>query len=148
MSALVPSGAKLNLGDGILLLEKGMATRRTTRIAVLIQAELARLAAREKSLDGALLTFTSVAVSPDLRNAYVYVSSLNEGLAPEQILSLLARLAREWQPQIGARLKTKYTPRLNFRFDANLKRGDRVMEIMRELEESGPGLDAAASDGP
>jgi ribosome-binding factor A len=49
-------------------------------------------------------------------------------------LSLLARVAREWQGEIGARLRTKYTPRLNFRFDTNLKRGDRVMEILGELE--------------
>jgi len=115
-----------------------MATRRTTRISALIQAELGRLTSREKSLDGALLTFTSVEVSPDLRNAYVYVSSLNDHLEPEKILSLLSRVAREWQHEIGARLKIKYTPRLNFRFDANVKRGDRVMEMMRELEDLGP----------
>jgi ribosome-binding factor A len=118
-----------------------MATRRTIRISALIQAELGRLAAREESLEGSLLTFTSVEVSPDLRNAYVYVSSLNEALAPEKILSLLARVAREWQHEIGSRLKIKYTPRLNFRFDDNIKRGDRVMEIMRDLEvpPDGPG---------
>ncbi|MDR1190948.1 MAG: 30S ribosome-binding factor RbfA [Verrucomicrobiales bacterium] len=111
-----------------------MATRRTTRISALIQAELGRLAAREKSLEDALLTFTDVDTSPDLRNAYVYVSTLNQRLTPERILSLLARVAHEWQREIGARLKIKYTPRLEFRFDANLRRGDRVMEIMRELE--------------
>jgi ribosome-binding factor A len=113
-----------------------MATRRTTRISALIQAELGRLTSREKTLDGTLLTFTSVEVSPDLRNAYIYVSSLNDQLEPEKILSLLSKLAREWQREIGTRLKIKYTPRLNFRFDANIKRGDRVMEIMHELEET------------
>jgi ribosome-binding factor A len=112
-----------------------MATRRTTRISALIQAELGRLASREKTLDDALLTFTSVDVSPDLRNAYVYVSSLNEQLEPERILSLLSKVAREWQHDIGAQLKVKYTPRLNFRFDTNIKRGDRVIEILHELED-------------
>ncbi|MDR0532370.1 MAG: 30S ribosome-binding factor RbfA [Verrucomicrobiales bacterium] len=121
-----------------------MATRRTTRISALIQAELGRLTSREQSLEGTLLTFTSVEVSPDLRNAYVYVSTLNEQLEPERILSLLSRVAREWQHEIGARLKIKYTPRLNFRFDANVKRGDRVMEIMHELEDLNP--DGHAND--
>jgi ribosome-binding factor A len=128
------------------LLKRGMATRRTTRISALIQAELGRLASREQSLEGALLTFTSVDVSPDLRNAYVYVSSLNEQLEPEKILSLLSKVAREWQHDIGARLKIKYTPRLNFRFDSNIKRGDRVMEILHQLEEGG--RPDAANDQP
>ena len=103
-----------------------------------MQAELGRLTAKEKSLEGALLTFTDVNVSPDLRNAYIYVSSLNDQLEPERILSLLSRLARDWQQEIGTRLKTKHTPRLNFRFDTNIKRGDRVMEILNELEQENP----------
>lgn len=119
---------------GAALLTSGMATRRTTRISALIQAELGRLTAREKTLEGTLLTFTSVDVSPDLRNAYIYVSSLNDKLGSERILSLLSKVARDWQHEIGARLQIKYTPRLNFRFDENIKRGDRVMEIMHELE--------------
>jgi len=112
-----------------------MATRRTTRLSALVQSELGRLASREKDLEGMLLTFTSVEVTPDLRQAFVYVSSLNDKLDPELVLKKLSHLAHEWQQAINARLKIKYTPRLTYRYDVHLKRGDRVMDIFHQLEE-------------
>ncbi len=115
-----------------------MATRRTIRLSALVQSELGRLAAREKSLDGELLTFTAVEVAPDLHNAFIYVSSLNPNLDEEILLKKLFRLAPQWQREIGSRLKIKYTPKLNFRYSEHIKRGDRVMEILHELEEEKP----------
>jgi ribosome-binding factor A len=41
----------------------------------------------------------------------------------------------EWQRLVGKKLKTKFTPQLKFQFDGSIERGDRVMEIMREIEQ-------------
>ena len=115
-----------------------MPTRRTIRLSALVQAELGRLAAREKTLEGELLTFTSVDVAPDLHNAYVYFSSLSHHLHEEELMKKLSRLAPQWQREIGSRLKIKYTPRLNFRYSKHIERGDRVMGILNELGEVKP----------
>jgi ribosome-binding factor A len=70
-----------------------------------------------------------------MRQAYIYVSTLNPELEQEGALALLNRNRKEWQSSIGRRLGLKFTPQLNFRFDNAVERGDRVMEILTKLED-------------
>lgn len=93
---------------------------------------------RERALEGIILTISSVDVTPDLKNAHVYLSALEHALSPESILTILNRRRYDWQKWISRRLELKYTPKLFFRFDASLERGDRVMQILNELEDQIP----------
>jgi ribosome-binding factor A len=115
-----------------------MISRRMTRISGLMQSELSRLLARARVLEDVVVTITAVDVTPDLRQAFVYVSAIGDSIAPEELLAQLARLAPEWQHEVAQRVHIKYTPRLTFRFDDSLERGDRVMEILRDLESDPP----------
>ena len=115
-----------------------MSSRRITRISGLMQSELSRLLTRARVLDDVVVTITSVDVTPDLRQAFVYVSTLGETIAPDELLARLARLAPEWQQEVAQRMHIKYTPKLFFRFDDSLERGDRVMNILRDLETDPP----------
>jgi ribosome-binding factor A len=108
-------------------------SRRLVRVAEVIRMEVSRLLSRERILEGALITITSVEVSPDLRNAFIYCTSMSTEMSPEEILNKLNTVKREWHQEIGAKMKTKYTPRLHFRMDSAQKRGDRVMEILDSL---------------
>lgn len=108
------------------------------RVAEVLRAELARLIARERSLEGLLITLTGVEVSPDMRHAYVLFSSLREDAPREEMLSRLLDLRAEFQTAIGRAMKTKFTPRLHFRFDDAQKRGDRVMQILESLRNEPP----------
>jgi ribosome-binding factor A len=110
-----------------------MSNRRLIRVAEVIRGEISRLASRERSLEGALITFTGVEVSPDLRHADVYVTSLNPQMSGEQLLANLERVRVSWQSQIGSKVKIKYTPRLSFHLDEAQQRGDRVMQILDSL---------------
>ncbi|MFH1067059.1 MAG: 30S ribosome-binding factor RbfA [bacterium] len=119
-----------------------MSSRRLIRVAEVIRAEIGRLIARERSLENALLTITSVNVSPDLKEAFVYCSSLNAKLSGHETLVLLERARVSWQSILGKKMKTKHTPRLSFRMDDAQKRGDRVLQILDEIvqeEEKGEG---------
>jgi len=116
-----------------------MSNLRLTRLAGLMQSELSRLLTRARVLDDVVVTITSVDVTPDLRQAFVYVSAMGEEIAPDDLLAQLARLAPEWQHEVAQRLHIKYTPKLYFRFDDSLTRGDRVMDILRDLESQPPG---------
>ena len=42
----------------------------------------------------------------------------------------------------------KYTPQLHFYLDETVERGTKIMEIMRQIDETVPPADDAANDGP
>ena len=111
-----------------------MSTRRTVRVAEVLRKELAACMSKSLDLEGMLITISSVDLPPDMKQAFVYVSSLNPNLEMKDALKILNRNRREWQSSIGRRLGTKFTPQLNFRFDDAVERGDRVMEIMTKLD--------------
>jgi len=111
-----------------------MPTRRTVRVAEVLRKELAACMSQSLDLEGLLITISSVELPPDMRQAYIYVSTLNPELNQEKALALLLRNRKEWQGRIGRRLGVKFTPQLIFRFDNAIERGDRVMEILTKLE--------------
>jgi ribosome-binding factor A len=111
-----------------------MATRRTIRVAEVLRKELSACMTHSLDLEGMLITISSVELPPDMRQAYIYVSTLNPEVEHAAALSLLNRNRKEWQSAIGRRLGLKFTPQLIFRFDDAVERGDRVMEILTKLE--------------
>src|SRR5271154_6335370 len=116
----------------------GMPTRRTVRVAEVLRKELASCMSHSLDLEGLLITISSVELPPDMRQAYIYVSTLQPELEQEQALEILNRNRKEWQSIIGRRLGLKFTPQLIFRFDESVKRGDRVMEILTKLDLNTP----------
>jgi len=111
-----------------------MSTRRTVRVAEVLRKELAACMSQSLDLEGLLITISSIDLPPDMKQAFVYVSSLHPDLEMQDVLKVLNRNRREWQSAIGRRLGTKFTPQLNSRFDNAVERGDRVMEILTKLE--------------
>jgi ribosome-binding factor A len=111
-----------------------MSTRRTVRVAEVLRKELASCMSQSLDLEGLLITISSVELPPDMRQAYIYVSTLHPDIEQVQALEVLNRNRKAWQSHIGRRLGLKFTPQLLFRFDHAVERGDRVMEILTKLE--------------
>jgi ribosome-binding factor A len=111
-----------------------MSTRRTVRVAEVLRKELAACMRQSLDLEGLLITISSIELPPDMKQAYIYVSTLHPDTEQEQTLTVLARNRKAWQSTIGRRLGLKFTPQLIFRFDNAVERGDRVMEILTKLE--------------
>jgi len=111
-----------------------MPTRRTVRVAEVLRKELAACMSHALDLEGLLITISSVELPPDMRQAYIYVSTLHPALEEAHALDVLNRNRKAWQSSIGRRLGLKFTPQLIFRFDRAIERGDRVMEILTKLE--------------
>jgi ribosome-binding factor A len=111
-----------------------MPTRRTVRVAEVLRKELSSQMSQSLDLEGLLITISSVELPPDMKQAYIYVSTLNPEVDKEMALKLLNRNRVAWQGTIGRRLGLKFTPQLIFRFDKAIERGDRIMEILTELE--------------
>lgn len=91
---------------------------------------------KEKRLEGYLLTIVDISLAPDFKQATVYFSSLKDKLNVEDTEKLLNELGHHWYRPLGQRVKMKYTPRLTFEFDTTMERGDRVLNILREIEEA------------
>ena len=118
-----------------------MPTRRTVRVAEVLRKELAACMSQSLDLEGLLITISSVELPPDMRQAYIYISTLHPDLEQQAALDVLNRNRKAWQSSIGRRLGTKFTPQLIFRFDHAVERGDRVMEILSKID-----LDAEARE--
>ena len=111
-----------------------MSTRRTVRVAEVLRKELAACMSRTNDLDGLLITIASIDLPPDMKQAFVYVSSMNPKLEMKDAMKILNRNKKEWQSEVGRRMGTKFTPQLTFRFDSSIERGDRVIDILTKLD--------------
>ena len=112
-----------------------MAERRPERVGHLVQSELARLLIREaKDPRLRLVTVTSVKMTPDLQNARVYYTTLGDAEARKQTARALGRATPFLRRQLGSRLRLRRIPELQFFYDENIERLDRVERILQELE--------------
>ncbi len=111
-----------------------MPTERTARVAEVIRRELASLMPRAVELEGQLITISGVKILPDLKQAFVYLSLIGQSMPDGEVLRIINKYKREWQAEIGKRMSTKFTPRLVFEIDRSVERGDRIMQVLHEIE--------------
>jgi len=108
---------------------------RMLRINEVVKRELSGIIGREINFEGALVSINHVDVTPDLKNAHVFVSVL--GTDPrESVMSKLASHRPALQAELARHVTMKYTPHLIFHLDDSIERGTRVIEIMQEMEAS------------
>ncbi len=126
------------------------AGSRPSRIADQLRAELSDLLARQVHDPGiGFLTITHVKVTPDLQTARVYYTTLGDDKARRESSRALERAAPFLRRQLGSRLRLKRVPQLEFFFDESIERGDRIEQILHELEAErphGPQTDGPASE--
>jgi ribosome-binding factor A len=76
-----------------------------------------------------------VDVTPDLKNAHVFVSVLGTE-AGESVISKLTAHRTVLQAELARHVTMKYTPHLVFHLDNSIERGARIIEIMQQMEAS------------
>ena len=106
---------------------------RQLRVNELVKRELSAIIAREINFEGALVSVNAVDVTPDLKTAHVFVSTLgvdNGG----KVIDRLEAHRPALQAQLSRHVVLKYTPHLVFHLDDSIERGDRVLEILQEIE--------------
>jgi ribosome-binding factor A len=106
---------------------------RIDRVNEVIKRELSALIVRELSFQAKLVTVQQVDVTPDLKNAHVYIGVIG---TPEEQRSAMAQLhdARQrLQHELSRRIILKFTPHLHFQLDQAGERGDRILQIIEEL---------------
>jgi ribosome-binding factor A len=105
---------------------------RTDRIGALLQAALSELLLRDvKDPRIGMATITDVKLSPDLKHASVYVSTLGDGAAQARMLAGLASARPFLQSQAGRRLGLRFTPELRFEVDPSIDTAARLERLLR-----------------
>ncbi len=118
-----------------------MPSHRLLRVRELLKREIGEAIRRELPVNHAgLVTVTDVEVSGDLRLATVYISILGSQEQQRSGLTLLHQNRRRIQDLVAKAVVLKYIPHLRFRVDDSVVRGNRVLEIIAELERTYPAL--------
>jgi ribosome-binding factor A len=114
-----------------------MASIRAERVRELLKRELGEIIRRELPLaDVGVVTVNEVTVPRDFQSATVYVGVVG---SPEQRRTAMAELdkaRKKIQGMVGRAIVLKYTPQLRFILDEAIERGNRVLEIIEQLEQS------------
>lgn len=116
-----------------------MPSRRVERIRSLLQRELGEAIRRELPVaEAGLITVNDVDVGGDLRTARVFVSILGSPEQQKKGLALLEDNRVRLQGLIANAVILKFTPQLRFLLDDSVQRGNRILQIMEDLEKNPP----------
>src|SRR5215469_2953643 len=114
-----------------------MPSLRLQRVRELLKREIGEAIRREFQVsDAGLITVNDVDVSGDLHSAVVYVSILGNPEQQKRGIALLAQHRKRIQGLVGRAVVLKYTPTLKFVVDDSVVRGNRVLQIIEELEKA------------
>ena len=113
-----------------------MTTHRPERVGDLIRQALAR-ALREAVRDPRIgfVTLTDVKLSPDLKHARVFISTLGGEAEREEALRALRRAAPFLRKTLARQTGLRHVPRLDFQADDTLETGARVEQLIAEIRE-------------
>jgi ribosome-binding factor A len=116
-----------------------MASHRLQRVRELLKREIGEAIRREIPVDQAgLVTVNDVDVAGDLRIATVFIGILGNAEQQRVGLALLQRNRARIQGLVAKAVILKYTPQLRFVVDDTVTRGNRVLDIIAELEKDLP----------
>ncbi|MCG8325047.1 MAG: 30S ribosome-binding factor RbfA [Thiotrichales bacterium] len=108
---------------------------RSQRVAQQIQRTLAMYLEKNRLADVAgLITISSTSVSPDLKNARVFVTVLGDDTAIESVVEQLNANTAVYQAYLANSLKLRVTPRLHFEYDKVLARANRITDLIDHLD--------------
>lgn len=122
-------------------------SRRTERLASIIQRELAMIILRELNdprLTG-MPSITRVKVSPDLSIADVFITVMGAEGQQTAALNALRHSAGLMRTRLTQEISLRATPFLKFHLDENLKKELELLDTLRKVSEENAELDRRRS---
>lgn len=90
------------------------------------------------------ITITDVELDPELLYARVYVNALGDEEREQEVMAGLERAKGFLRRELGQRVRLRKTPELHFMWDATLAHGERINELLANLDI--PPAEAADAD--
>jgi ribosome-binding factor A len=114
-----------------------MPNLRHERVRELLKREIGEAVRREFHVNEAgLISVNDVDVAGDLKSAVVFVSVFGNAAQQKRGIQLLTEHRIRIQGLVAKAVVLKYTPTLKFVFDDSIVRGNRVLQIIEELEKT------------
>jgi len=107
---------------------------RLLRVCELLKRELSVIVGRDIRFDAPLVSVRAVDITPDLKNAHVFISAIGTKPQKDRALELLNAQRQHLQHELSRRVILKYTPHLHFELDESIERGTRVLSLLDEIE--------------
>ena len=108
---------------------------RNLRVSELIKREVSDILHTHMRSEAIMITVTGVDVSPDHRNAQIFFSVLGEEESIEETLLFLRGKSKYIRGELCKRIVLKYMPKLRFTYDDSIRRGDKLLQILDEIDE-------------
>ena len=108
---------------------------RIERANSLIRQELSDLLRREVKdprLD-ASITINNVSTSADLRYARVFISRMGNNVDKKETLDALSSASGFLRNKLAKRMRLRYIPDLDFRWDDSIERGERLDQVIDRI---------------
>jgi len=117
-----------------------MPNLRHERVRELLKRAIGEAIRREFPVnDVGLITVNDIDVGGDLRSAVVFITILGNATQQKHGLQVLEQNRIRLQGLVAKSVVLKYTPTLKFIVDDSIVRGNRVLQILDELEKTPPG---------
>lgn len=110
-------------------------SRKGERTSKLIQRQISELLEREVNDPrlSRLISVTEVTLSPDLKHAKIFVSTLGSEINKEDMLEGFNDASGFLRKELAAHLKLRHTPQLSFHYDDSIERGARLLKLITEV---------------
>jgi ribosome-binding factor A len=108
-------------------------SNRTVRVNELVQRELSAILRQNYQTETVAVTITEVRVSPDLRDARVFVSVIGDEETAIQKLRWLRTKATEIRQEVGRRIILKFLPKFEYRLDESTERSTRMQRLLDDM---------------
>jgi ribosome-binding factor A len=110
--------------------------RRSERVGEMIRLRISTLIIRGlRDPRIGMTTVTGVKMSPDLKQARVFVSVLGNEEDRRRSLQGLNSAAAHIRHQIGFELRLKNTPELTFVYDSSIEYGAHIEELLQQVKQ-------------
>jgi ribosome-binding factor A len=106
---------------------------RLARVCEVLKRELGMIIRRELEFENTLVTVSGVDITPDLKQAHVFISALGSPAGRRKAMESLEEHRVMFQTELSRRVHIKHTPHLHFRLDEAIERGSRIITLMDEL---------------
>ena len=116
-----------------------MPNLRQERVRELLKRAIGEAIRREFNVSEAgLISVNDVDCTGDLKSAVVFISILGNADQQKRGLALLTEHRSRLQGLVAKSVILRYTPTLRFLIDDSIVRGNRVMQIIEELDQRSP----------
>ena len=107
---------------------------RLERVNELIRRELSEIINREVTFHAALVTVQQVDITADLKHAHVFISVIGSEDDGKEAMARLHASRVNLQHLLSKRVVLKFTPHLHFKLDESIERGNRIIDLLGQIE--------------